>query len=73
VKFLKSDCEKIWLFDAKVSDGGLQAGLVCFLPFCEDTAVITIKEYKQTIEVPKEARSKAIPVKICNARLLMLF
>lgn len=73
MKALKSKCGKAWLFDAHVSDGVLQVGLACFLPYCEDKIVVPIKDYEQQLEVPKEAKGKAIPIKICNARLLMLF
>ena len=73
MKLLTSDCKKIWLFDVSISDGMVNAGLACFLPTCEDTAILTIRDCKQKIEVPKPARAKAIPMRICNARLLMLF
>lgn len=73
MKFLKSDCEKVWFFDVGISDGALKAGLACFLPSCGEEVVVTLKEVKQRLQVPKEARDKVMPIKICNARLLMLF
>lgn len=73
MKFLKSDCGKVWLFDAHIKDGVMRVGLACFLPFCAEKTEVVIKGFKQQLEVPKEARSKSVPVKICNARLLMLF
>lgn len=73
MKLLKSDCEKAWFFDVAIVDGVFKAGVACFLPTCDKEVIVTLKEIKQRIEVPKQARGKVMPVKICNARLLMLF
>lgn len=72
MKLLKSQCEKIWLFDVTRKDGELLAGLACFLPGCEDDARVEIKGKIYSITLPHKAIESVVPVKVSNARLSLL-
>ena len=72
MKLLRSECERAWFFNAKVSNGFLVAGLACFLPGCKETIVVQHKDQRWTVEVPYRTLRSPVPMKISNARLAMI-
>jgi hypothetical protein len=69
MKLLKSECEKVWLFDCKFSPGVITAGLACFLPGSPHFATLQTEGGKYTVEVPTRAMERPGAVRITNARL----
>jgi hypothetical protein len=72
MKLLKSNCGNAWLFDCRLSDGWIEAGLACFLPWCSGTVTFEIKEKEYIASVSSRAVDKAGAVRIMNARLPLL-
>lgn len=72
MKMLKSDCEKAWLFDCKMRDEWLEAGLACFLPSSPGSVVFSIGSRQCNAAVPSRAVDKLGAVRIVNARLPLL-
>jgi len=71
VKLLKSKCEKVWLFDAKVDDVSIGAGLACFLSQAPAFAVFAYKGNEIKACLPLRAINSGVPLRITNARLFL--
>lgn len=69
MRLLKSDCGKAWLFDCRIKDGWIEAGLACFLPFTPSTLAFSRKGKILTASVSPKATDKPGAVRIANARL----
>lgn len=69
MRLLKSNCGKAWLFDCQISDGWIEAGLACFLPFTPSTLVFSRKGKSYVASISPRAVEKPGAVRIANARL----
>jgi hypothetical protein len=69
MKLLKSECEKVWLFDCKFGPDVITAGLACFLPGTSHFVRLETEGGKYTVEVPARAMERPGAVRITNARL----
>jgi hypothetical protein len=72
MKFLKSSCQKAWLFDIKQEANVLRAGFACFLAGCESEISFLIKEQEVVALVPSKAANTVLATRIINARLPIL-
>jgi len=72
MKVVKSECEKAWLFNAKLEDGLIFAGLACFVSNCPARVVIPWKGEKLIIGLPHRAIGNPMPCRQVNARLTLL-
>ena len=71
-KVLKSDKEHVWLFNATISEGIVNAGLACFTPHCPSEVKLSIKDVQRTAIIPSRAMGSAVPLRMLNARLSLL-
>jgi hypothetical protein len=69
MKLVKSECEKVWLFDVTKDDLSVKAGLACFLADCPSSVVLDFGKEKIETFLPFKAISSAVPMRILNARL----
>jgi hypothetical protein len=69
MKLLKSTCEKIWLFDCRIKEDHIEAGLACFLPHSPSHAIFVVKDKTYTTQLSSKAAEKPSAVRITNARL----
>lgn len=72
MKLLKSECEKAWLFQAKVEDDHLLAGLACFQANCPAEVVFVVKGRKLIAAPPHRAINNPMPCRAANVRLALL-
>lgn len=71
-KFLKSICEKAWLFDVEVREDDIKAGIACYLPDCDIDVVFEIDGKRCKASVSSQAVASHVPIRILNARLPLL-
>ncbi len=71
MKLLKSDCEKIWLFDCKIKEDHIEAGLACFLPFSPSRGVFTVEGKTYAVQLSNGTAEKPSASRIVNARLAL--
>lgn len=72
MKLLKSTCEKIWLFDCRIKDDCIQAGLGCFLAGSPAHGTFVVQDKTYTVQLSSKATEKPSAVRIVNARLPLL-
>jgi len=71
VKVLKSNCERVWLFDVETDDISIKAGLACFLSQCPAFVVFNHKDKAIEACLPLRAINSGVPLRIANARLFL--
>ena len=71
-KFLKSICEKAWLFDVEIREDEIRAGLACYLTDCDIDIAFEIGGKKCNASVSSRAVASHVPIRILNARLPLL-
>lgn len=69
MKLLKSTCERIWLFDCRIKDDCIEAGLACFLPNSPPRGTFIVKDKTYQAQLSSRAAEKPSAVRITNARL----
>jgi hypothetical protein len=69
MKLVKSECEKVWLFDVTMDDLFVKAGLACFLADCSSSVLLDFGKEKIETSLPFKAIGSAMPMRILNARL----
>jgi hypothetical protein len=69
MKLLKSTCEKIWLFDCRIKEDCIEAGLACFLPHSPSRGTFLVKDKAYVAQTSSKAMDKPGVVRIINARL----
>jgi len=72
MKLLKSDCKRIWLFDCRIKEDCIQAGLACFLPGSPEHGIFTVKDKTYVAQLSSKAAGKPGAARIINARLPLL-
>jgi hypothetical protein len=72
MKLIKSNCERVWLFDIKKDESSVKAGLACFLAGCPSSVSFRFKEEEVEVSVPLRAINNGMPIRILNARLFLL-
>lgn len=69
MKLIKSECERVWLFDVKKDDLFIKAGLACFLANCPSSIVLEFNKETLEVSLPFKAIGNGVPMRILNARL----
>jgi hypothetical protein len=69
MKLLKSTCEKIWLFDCRIKEDYIEAGLACFLPHSPSRGTFVVKDKTYVAQLSSKAVDKPGAIRISNARL----
>jgi len=72
MKLLISDCEKVWLFNAKTDRPFLKAGLACFLPGCKPEVTFTLNKQQLVACLPSKVVDATTSARMPNARLSLL-
>lgn len=71
-KFVKSDCEKAWLFNVKQEDEALIAGFACFAHSCPLEVKVKVNGEERMVMIPSRAVNSSVPLRMLNARLSLL-
>lgn len=71
-KFVKSDCEKAWLFNVKQEDEVLIAGFACFAHSCPLEVKVKVNGEERMVMIPSRAVNSSVPLRMLNARLSLL-
>jgi hypothetical protein len=71
-KFIKSHCEKAWLFNVKQDGDSLTAGFACFISNCPLEVKMQINGEERIAMIPSRAANSSVPLRMLNARLSLL-
>lgn len=71
-KLIKSNCEKVWLFNVRQDDDSLIAGFACFAHSCPLEVKMEVNGEERMVMIPSRAVNSSVPLRMLNARLSLL-
>lgn len=71
-KLIKSNCEKVWLFNVAQDNDSLLAGFACFVHGCPLEVKVKINGEERVAMLPSKAVNSSMPLRMLNARLSLL-